>query len=96
MIEMIKAAKYKNYYTMIEIYNNVDFLIKILVTEVVFPKTWYYSMESIAKLSNLFSRRMTLLLRDNSYKTIFFDQNKTRHRLYKEIEKWNKICLIKI
>lgn len=64
-------TKYKNWYIMIKIYNNITFVVKFLVVKKVFKEMLNYSLEDNSKILNitLFQKKIKVVAKS------FFLQN---------------------
>lgn len=65
MIQVIDTTKHRNGHAIVEIYNNVTFVIKLLVTEKVFEETLSRGLGDNNKTPNidLFFKRIKVLTR---------------------------------
>lgn len=50
---MTNIIKHKNWYTIIEIYNNITFIVKHLIVEKIFKKTLGYNSRGNIKSTNI-------------------------------------------
>lgn len=46
MVQKIKVTKYRNSYTIAKIYNNITFIVKLLIAKKIFEKILDYSLKN--------------------------------------------------
>lgn len=83
MVWMTRTTRYRNGYFIIEIYNNITFIIKVLVAKKIFKKILNYNSEDNSKSTNtnLFQKKYQCWKRIFIYKIIFVKYKKTRYKL---------------
>lgn len=74
MVQMTRITKYENLYILVEIYNNVIFVVNFLIAEKVFEKTLGYDSSNNGKSTNtyLFQTRTAMLARGISLQNYIY------------------------